>query len=80
MVTGYGLATYDSVLQAKVNLEKVNARILGVVLNGVPITRNGGYYYYYDETGTGKKRRKRRSSGDLSLSVDYTVNGEEANV
>jgi len=80
MVTGYGLATYDSVLQAKANLEKVNARILGVVLNGVPITRNGGYYYYYDETGTGKKRRKRRSSGDLSLSVDYTVNGEEANV
>jgi len=83
LVAGYGLATYDAVLQAKANLEKVNARILGVVLNGVPVTRNGGYYYYYyyyDETGTSKNQRRRRSTGDLPLSANGTTSGEGANV
>jgi Mrp family chromosome partitioning ATPase len=67
----------------KANLEKVNARILGVVLNGVPVTRNGGYYYYYyyyDETGTSKNQRRRRSTGDLPLSANGTTSGEGANV
>ncbi|NLO83100.1 MAG: CpsD/CapB family tyrosine-protein kinase [Clostridiales bacterium] len=82
MVSGYGVATYDAVLQAKANLEKVNARILGVVLNGVPITRNGGYYYYYyyDESGKKKKGSRRRTTGDRPLSVDGITSGEGANL
>jgi len=86
LVAGYGMATVDSLLQAKANLERVNARILGVVLNGVPITKNGYYYYYYyyyysDESGTThKKQKRRRKSGDHPLSADNATSGEGVNV
>ncbi|MFS8501957.1 MAG: hypothetical protein FWJ59_09210, partial [Caldicoprobacter sp.] len=54
------------------SLQKVNARILGVVLNGAPVDRGGGYYYYYyyyyDEQGRKKKRRS--SAVQQSVSVD----------
>lgn len=34
--------------RAKEALEAVKARVLGVVLDGVPTGRRGDYYYYYD--------------------------------
>ena len=33
--------------QAKEQLEKVNARVLGIVANRIDIGRNSHYYYYY---------------------------------
>lgn len=39
----------ESVLQAKNLLEKVNANIIGTVLNGVENTRKKYYYYYGNE-------------------------------
>jgi Mrp family chromosome partitioning ATPase len=50
----------------------VNAKILGVVLNGVPTDKRGGYYYYYyyyyDEHG--RKQRRRKSTVEKPLSMD----------
>lgn len=39
----------EAVLLAKQQLKKVNARILGVVLNKVKKTGKGYYYYYYND-------------------------------
>lgn len=51
-------AEREQVKKAKELLEKVNANILGVVLNKVDLESNGkySYYYYY---GTEERRRKR---------------------
>ncbi|MCM8901696.1 CpsD/CapB family tyrosine-protein kinase [Caldicoprobacter algeriensis] len=72
LVAGYGLTTFDAAVQAKASLQKVNARILGVVLNGVPTDKRGGYYYYYyyyyDEHG--RKQRRRKSTVEKPLSMD----------
>ena len=53
-------------LQAKQQLERVGANIVGVVLNKVPIGRDGYYYShyyyyynaYYEEDGTGQHQRR----------------------
>lgn len=46
-------------------LRKVNANVLGVVLNRLSSSHNGySYYnYYYYESDDGKRRRRRRSNG-----------------
>lgn len=51
----------EAVLVAKQQLEKVKARILGVVLNKVE-QKSGGYYYYYYYYGEDNKkiRKKKR--------------------
>lgn len=37
-------------------LARTNVRILGVVLNGMPLSRGGSYYHYYGrESGSGRK-------------------------
>ena len=41
------------------NLRQINANLLGVVLNAVPL-RKAGYYYYQKYYGDGGKRRERR--------------------
>ena len=72
LVAGYGLTTFDAAIQAKASLQKVNARILGVVLNGVPTDKRGGYYYYYyyyyDEHG--RKHKRKKSTVEKPLSMD----------
>lgn len=37
----------DAAVKAKELLSKAQARILGVVLNGKPVSKSDGYYYYY---------------------------------
>ncbi|TYP52418.1 capsular exopolysaccharide synthesis family protein [Thermosediminibacter litoriperuensis] len=49
----------EAAIAAKQQLEKVNARILGVVLNKVK-QKDGGYYYYYYYYGEDNKRVKKR--------------------
>jgi len=52
IVCEYGQTTFESIAQAKSLLDKVNAKILGVVLNRVPANHKEYYYYYYqDERG-----------------------------
>ena len=47
-------------------LRQVNAHVLGVVLNAVPM-RKAGYYYYYHEYygGDGQRRERRRKKKGL---------------
>lgn len=65
LVIGYGLATYEASIKTKEQLEKANARILGVIINNVPVDSHSYYYYYYyyyDEKGNKIKRRRRHQS------------------
>ena len=52
LVVGQKMATQEQVLKAKANLDKVNANILGVVLNNYDMSKanksgSDGYSYYY---------------------------------
>jgi len=60
IVAAYGQATFEALNQAKASLEKVNAKILGVLLNRVPASSSGGYYYYYYYDDEGNKRKSKR--------------------
>ena len=53
----------DGAKRAKQLLEQVNARIIGVVMTMMPVSKKGYYgyqYYNYEEQVETKKRRKRR--------------------
>lgn len=66
LVVKMGTTKQSALLQAVEQLQQVNARILGVVVNGVNpkkshyYYRNYGYYqyYYYGDNGNLKKKRK----------------------
>jgi capsular exopolysaccharide synthesis family protein len=47
LVSSYGQTTFEGLTRAKVQLENVDAKILGVILNKVPTSKRGGHYYYY---------------------------------
>ena len=50
IVAAYGQVTFEAAGNVKALLERVNARILGVILNRIPVSEaGGGYYYYYEE-------------------------------
>jgi len=60
----------DAAIQAKKNFEKVGAKIIGVVLNGVIKSHLGysSYYYYYyyeDEEGKKVRKKKKRTHGRM---------------
>lgn len=46
MVLKAGAALIEMAKEAKEQLERVNARLLGAVLNGLK-RKGGGYYHYY---------------------------------
>lgn len=58
LVVAAGESDRSIIVKAKQLLEKVNSKILGVVLNKVDSKRGKGkyYYYYYDSDGTKTKR------------------------
>lgn len=47
MVVSYGKVKRDMAVKAKAGLDRVNAKILGVVINNVKRKASEGYYYYY---------------------------------
>ena len=62
MVLNFGEVTRETAKQAKQLLEKVNANILGVVLNKIDMEKEGHYYpynYYYYYGDDKKKKRKK---------------------
>lgn len=77
IVVDYGTSTYEMALKAKENLERVNANILGMVINRVPVTKSYGYYYYYYyyEDSDGKRRRvkKRRYSSPAESNTQVGI-------
>ncbi|MCB2312018.1 CpsD/CapB family tyrosine-protein kinase [Clostridium tagluense] len=54
LVISSGEAERDSVIKSKGLLEKVNAKILGTVLNKVDSKKKGYYHYQYEYGGTSK--------------------------
>lgn len=63
LVVSSGKVKYDALKHAKELLEKVNANIIGVVLNNIDKKSNGNYYYYSyysDEDDKSKKVRRKR--------------------
>ncbi|WP_058953371.1 CpsD/CapB family tyrosine-protein kinase [Clostridium tyrobutyricum] len=63
LVVASSQADRDAAQKAKRLLEKVNANILGTVLNKVEAKGKGyyGYYYsYYDEDGNKQKKKKKK--------------------
>ncbi len=66
IVAAYGQATFDGAAQTKAQLERVDAKILGVILNRIPASQASEhyYYYYYEEDASGttiRTKSKRRS-------------------
>ena len=65
-----GKTNYQIIQDAKERLEKVDARLVGAVLNGVETKKGYGYYYrynyyynnYYSEDGSKKKSRSKRKA------------------
>ncbi|MNC10967.1 Tyrosine-protein kinase YwqD [compost metagenome] len=47
MVVSYGKVKREIAAKAKANLDRVGAKMLGVVLNNVKRKASEGYYYYY---------------------------------
>ena len=78
LVCAVGQAIIDAARNAKALLEKVNANILGVVINKVPVNEGGYYKYhyynyyqsYYDNDDINKydnssRKRKKRASSNV---------------
>ncbi|QAY67216.1 CpsD/CapB family tyrosine-protein kinase [Paenibacillus protaetiae] len=53
LVIDSGRVKRDAALKAKSYLEVVKAKIIGVVLNNIPVKDNDSYYYYYGESKEG---------------------------
>ncbi len=54
LVIDYGKVKRDIAIKAKANLDKVGARVLGVVMNNVKRKSSEAYYYYYYGTADSK--------------------------
>ncbi len=67
LVISATIGRMDAAVQAKKNFEKVGAKIIGVVLNGVNKSHLGysSYYYYYEDDKQGKavRKKKKRTHG-----------------
>ena len=50
LVTAYNHTKIDELVEAKKALEKVDANIAGVVVNGITKSKRGKYYKYYGYT------------------------------
>jgi protein-tyrosine kinase len=65
LVVNSGKVAIDALKKTRELLEKVNANIIGVVLNNVDKKARGSYYYqyyYYDDSGKKKKGRKKAAN------------------
>jgi capsular exopolysaccharide synthesis family protein len=67
-VISSGKANRDAIIRAKSQLEKVNARVIGALLNNVDVEGTYGssyyyyYYHYYHSAQRGKNKRFRRKA------------------
>jgi len=63
----YNTIDYNKALKVKEQLEKANARILGVVLNKIPKREYDDYYYYDQNYYYRKSRRSRKKEKDIAF-------------
>jgi Mrp family chromosome partitioning ATPase len=58
LVMEYGATTHETAMRAKESMEKVGAKILGAVINDIPVDAGGAdYYYYYSDDGHENKSK-----------------------
>lgn len=69
LVIDYGSTRIGEAVQSKTQLDQSGARLLGVVMNKIPMGRRGYSYYYYDGDGSGKRRRSRREGSSATPSA-----------
>lgn len=62
----YNTVDYKKASMVKEQLEKANARILGVVINKIPRREFKSYYYYDYDYYYGKKSKRRRKNEDTA--------------
>lgn len=72
LVLAYGEVNRDYALQAKEQLDKVKAKILGTVLNKVEMKSKEHYYYYYygdkhSHTGQSHKKKKKKKTNTNNI-------------
>ncbi len=65
MLIEYNTIDYNKALKVKEQLEKANARILGVVLNKIPKKEYKNYYYYDYNYRYRESSRKNRGKKDI---------------
>ncbi len=81
LVVQAGATRRPALQQAAESLQQVGARIIGVVLNGIPTHKGGyyryGYYYYYTEyyDEEGKKKHRRRARRKEQAPADQIERG-----
>ena len=63
----YNTVDYKKAVMVKEQIEKANARILGVVINKIPRREFKSYYYYDYDYYYGKKLKKRRKKEDTAV-------------
>jgi succinoglycan biosynthesis transport protein ExoP len=78
MVIDYGRTRIGEAVQGKAQLDQSGARILGVVMNKIPVGRRGYSYYYrqyytYESDGKAKQRAAKGASGRGSAGVGAAV-------
>lgn len=67
LVVDAGRTRSDVARRGKETLEQVGLKVLGVVLNRVPVGHGYGYYYYYSAAeGEGRRRRAEGTTHDVS--------------
>ncbi|WP_027623948.1 CpsD/CapB family tyrosine-protein kinase [Clostridium lundense] len=72
LVISSGEVEREAAIKAKALLDKVQARIIGAVLNKVEVSEKGyyGYYYHYYYGNDGQKvKKKKTSSSEKSVSA-----------
>lgn len=62
----YNTVDYKKAVMVKEQIEKANARILGVVINKIPRREFKSYYYYDYDYYYGKKSKRRRKNEDTA--------------
>jgi capsular exopolysaccharide synthesis family protein len=71
LVISYGETSNHSLIQAKETLEKVDANIIGTIINNTPTKgyRAYSYYYYYNDDDNSSRRKSARHSKKASAKL-----------
>jgi len=76
LVLDYGRVKKDEAVGALEQMKRVQAYVIGIVLNGMPHSKSyyDGYHYYYgsgEGPYKGRKNRKKSKSADLAECADF---------
>ena len=72
IIAAYGSTTYPQVVAARTALERVQANVLGVVLNKIPGSVEGYYYYRTEPAIASNGKRRRTQSGTREEAPERT--------